>query len=109
MEEYNVYTSHWRKYRPAIVKLMTDSTNGPQEYRFYVHEFKALNDRERSFSFQVEVVEGKPKRLLKQSRAALDLLEVLQQSEKASQMMADTAFEFSLDRNFVFHITRIEG
>ncbi|MDH5604941.1 MAG: hypothetical protein OEY51_13415 [Cyclobacteriaceae bacterium] len=106
MEENNVYTSLWRKYKPVILKLMTDSSDGPQEYPFYIHEFKALNDKERSFSFEVEVIEGKAKRVVKQSRAALDLVEVLRQSASASQMMNDYIFEFSLDRNFIFHIER---
>lgn len=108
MEEHSVYTTLWNKYRPAILKLMKVSVDGPQQYKLFVHEFKAMNGKEKSFSFLMEVSEGKTKKASQQSRVATDLLYILQQSTTAQQMMSETTFQFSLDKQFVLHVARKE-
>ena len=103
----NLYTSLWNKYRPAIVHLMLASENGPQQYKLSDHEFKALNPKERSYSFALHAFRGKAVNNIKTSTTAQELLSMLNMSRKAVELLEETHFEFTLDKQFVLHITRI--
>lgn len=102
-----VYSSLWSKYRPAILQLMLASEEGPQQYKLSNHEFKALNSKEKSYSFQLHAHQGKATNSIKTSAAAQDLLSMLTTSRKASELMEDQHFEFLLDKNFVLHVSRL--
>jgi hypothetical protein len=105
--ESNPYSSLWNKYRPVILKLMLDAEKDPQQYKLSGHEFKAVGQKEKSgFSFSLEVSKGKAIKKIKDSSVARDLLAVLQQSQKASQLMGEAIYELSLDKQFVLHVTR---
>jgi hypothetical protein len=105
--ESKVYTFLWNKYRPVILQLMSASANGPQQYKLFGHEFKAASEKEkRGYSFFLEVFAGKAVNNIKTSAVAQDLLQVLQQSKTASQLMTEAAYELSMDKNFVFHVNR---
>jgi len=107
--EPNLYTSLWNKYRPVIVKLMTDSATEPQQYKFFPHEFKAIGEKvKKGYSFTLEVSNGKALNKIKDSIIALDLLQVLQQSKTASQLMTQSTFELTLDKHFVLQVNRKE-
>jgi hypothetical protein len=102
------YTSLWHKYRPMLLKLMIASAEAPQQYKLYDHEFKALNPKEKTYSFSLKVFQGKPLVSIKNSPIAHDLLYVLDDSKKASELMNANAYDFSLDKHFMLRITRIE-
>ena len=104
-----VYSSVWNKYRPAILKLMVASEEGTQQYKLYNHEFKALDPKEKKFSFDFQVHKGKALSKISSSTNAKDLLEMLNMSKKASELMDEKTFQFKLDSQFVLHITRING
>jgi hypothetical protein len=105
--ESNPYSSLWNKYRPVILKLMLDAEKDPQQYKLSGHEFKAVGQKEKAgFSFSLEVSKGKAIKKIKDSSVARDLLAVLQQSQKASQLMNEAIYELTLDKQFVFHVTR---
>jgi hypothetical protein len=104
----SVYFSLWSKYRPVIVQLMLASEVSPQKYRFFDHEFKAANSKEKTYSFELSVFGGKALNNIKGSMAAQELLSVLNMSRKANELLAEFQFEFSLDRHFMFHVTRKE-
>ncbi len=105
--ESNHYASLWSKYRPAILQLMMAAGTTPQQYKLSGHEFKAIGQREKAgFSFLLEAFEGKAVNNIKGSAVARDLLHVLQQSQKASQLMKEAVYELKLDKQFVFHVTR---
>jgi len=105
--ESNPYSSLWNKYRPVILKLMLDAEKDPQQYKLSAHEFKAVGQKEKSgFSFSLEVSKGKALKKIKDSAVARDLLAMLQQSQKASQLMNEAVYELSLDKQFVFHVVR---
>jgi hypothetical protein len=70
------------------------------------HEFKAVGRREKAYSFVLEVSQGKALNNIKGSTVARDLLGILQQSQKGSQLMREAIYELSLDKQFVFHVTR---
>lgn len=107
---YNPYTPIWSKYRPAILKLMVDSAESPQQYRFSGHEFKGANPKEkRGFTFTLQAQKGKAVNNIKGSEIAQGLLSVLQQSPKANELMENTTYEFSLDKHFVLHIRKEEA
>jgi hypothetical protein len=101
-----IYVSHWNKYRPSILKLMMAAPEGPQQYKFFNHEFKALKSTEKSFSFEILVKDGRVAYSSKLPVIAKDLLSTLQYSRKATELMAGNTFTFKLDRNFMFHVSQ---
>ena len=103
-----VYSSLWNKYRPVILQLMMAAENGPQQYRLYGHEFKAANAKEKSYAFVLSAFEGKAVNNIKTSMAAQELLAVLNSSKKASELLTQFTFEFSLDKQFMLHVVRKE-
>jgi len=103
------YTSLWNKYRPAILQQMVATSDGPQQYQFFKHEFKVLNPKEKTYSFSLEVYQGKAVNDIKKHPIAKDLLEVLAYSPKASELMEANCFEFTLDKHFVLHIKRLDA
>ena len=105
--ESNPYASLWNKYRPMILKLMLSAEKDPQQYKLFSHEFKAVGIKEKTgYSFVLEVSHGKAINKIKGSTVARDLLGVLQQSQKASQLMTEAVYELKLDKQFVFHVAR---
>lgn len=103
-----VYTSLWNKYRPAIVQLMVASAEGPQQYKMYGHEFKALNSKEKKgYAFKLHTQQAKAVNNIKESMLAQDLLYILKLSRKASELMEADGYEFMLDKHFMFHITKL--
>lgn len=104
------YTPVWSKYRPAILKMMIESTNEPQSYQLSDHEFKALSPRQKGgYTFAFQVSSGKAINGLKNSIIAQDLWEILQLSPKASELISQSAFEFSMDKQFILHINKINN
>ncbi len=100
------FVSLWNKYRPAILQMMVAADDGPQEYKFFKHEFKAVNSKEKTYSFVLEAHQGKSNNL-KISNLAKDLLFVLVNSPKANELMETNTYEFTLDKQFVLHIKKI--
>ncbi|SHG82065.1 hypothetical protein SAMN04488109_1998 [Chryseolinea serpens] len=103
-----VYLSLWNKYRPVIVHLMLAAGDGPQQYKLFSHEFKALAAKEKTFSFVLQAFRGKSTNGIRKSFAAQDLLSMLNTSRKASEQMEKYGFEFKLDSQFVLHVTRLQ-
>ncbi len=90
-----------------ILKLMVAAEKDPQQYKLFSHEFKAVGLKEKTgYSFVLEVSHGKAVTATKGSAVARDLLGILQQSQKASQLMTEAVYELKLDKQFVFHVTR---
>lgn len=110
LAESNPYSSLWNKYRPVILQLMSAAAeNGPQQYKLFAHEFKAVGQKEKSgFSFVLEASHGRALNNIKTSTVAKNLLQVLQQSKRASELMSEAPYELSLDKQFVFHVNRKE-
>jgi hypothetical protein len=106
-QESSPYSTLWNKYRPVILKMMTDSEKAPQQYQLFAHEFKAVGQKERSgFTFTLEASEGKALNNIKTSMVAINLLQVLQQSKRASELMSSGVYQLSLDKHFVLHVNR---
>lgn len=107
----HLYTYFWNKYRPAVLQLMVGAANGPQEYKFQVHEFKDINPKEKGgYAFTMEIFKGKSQTMglkdnIKKWVVAQDLLIVLQKSAKAMELMETTYFRFTMDKQFVLHCT----
>ena len=98
------YLYLWKKYRPAILNLMVASEKGTMEYKFSSHEFRDINQNKGNYSFVLRAHKGKAINNIKTSLVARDLLEVLQNSEKANQLIDSAIYEFELDKHFVLHI-----
>jgi hypothetical protein len=104
-----MYSYLWSKYRPVILKLMSAAANEPQEYRLYAHEFQALNPKQKGgYAFTLETFKGKAVNDIRKSPVALDLLQILQQSRRALELMDEAKFELSLDKNFILRVNRKE-
>lgn len=108
LAESNPYSPLWSKYRPVILQLMSAAVdNGPQQYKLFPHEFRAIGQKEKSgFSFVLEASNGRALNNIKTSTVAKNLLQVLQQSPRASELMSQAPYELSMDKHFVFHVTR---
>jgi hypothetical protein len=101
------YSYLWNKYRPVILKLMISADKDSQQYKLSGHEFKAIGRREKAgYSFVLEVSDGKVLNNVKDAAVARDLFHVLQQSQKASELMKTSVYEFRMDKQFVLHVTR---
>ena len=85
---------------------MVATEERPQEYRFFDHEFKAANSKDKKYSFEMTVHEGKALNDIKKSQVAQDLLGILNSSRRGSELLAEFQFEFSLDKHFIFHVSR---
>ena len=110
LAESNPYSTLWNKYRPVILQLMSAAIeNGPQHYKLFAHEFKAVGQKEKSgFSFVLEASNGRALNNIKTSTVAKNLLQVLQQSRRATELLSEAPYELSMDKQFVFHVTRKE-
>ncbi len=107
--ELNLYTSLWNKYRPVILKLMSDAATEPQQYKLFPHEFKAVGEKvKKGYTFALHASNGKALNNIKGSAVAQDLLQVLTQSKTASQLMTEATYELSMDKHFVFQVNRKE-
>lgn len=103
----DVYGHVWSKYRPVILKMMIASEGLPQEYKFSSHEFKSANQKEKgSFAFTLHAFQGKAVNNIKSSEIAQSLMNVLQQSRKATELMEQETYEFVLDKQFILHIKK---
>ena len=100
-----IYVSLWNKYRPVILQLMVGASEGPQEYKFFDHEFKALNPVERKgYAFNFQAYQSRSLTNIKTSASAQDLLHVLANSKKASELMDANTYEFTLNKQFIFTV-----
>jgi hypothetical protein len=103
-----VYIPLWTKYRPALLQLMVASAEGPQQYKLYGHEFKGLNPKEKGgYSFTLQAHKGRAKNNIKTSIVAQNLLAVLENSNKASELMATDIYEFTMDKQFMLRVTKL--
>ena len=104
-----IYIPLWNKYRPAILQLMVASAEGPQQYKLYGHEFKGLNPKEKGgYSFTLQAHKGRAKNNIRNSIVAQDLLSMLDTSKKASELMDTGIYEFTMDKQFMLRITKVE-
>lgn len=110
LAESNPYSTLWNKYRPVILQLMSAAAeNGPQEYKLFAHEFKAVGLKEKAgYSFVLEASHGKALNNIRTSTVAKDLLHVLQNSRRASELMNEAPYELALNKNFILKVTRRE-
>lgn len=103
-----MYAPVWNKYRPAILKLMLDSADSPQQYKLSAHEFKAMNARQKGgYTFVLQVSKGKAINNIRGSVLAQELLEILQMSKKASELVDVAPYQITLDKQFVLHVSKI--
>ena len=99
----------WGKYRPAILKLMISSAEAPQQYKFSAHEVKTANPKGKGgFTFTLKFHKGNAINDIKLSVIAKDLLRVLQQSKKASELSESSTYDFTLDKHFVLHVIKTD-
>ena len=103
------YATLWNKYRPVLLKLMLASEFEPQQYKLFLHEFQALNQRKKDFSFTLQAHEGKALNNIKASEVASDLLYILNMSRKATELMDQAGFEFTMDKHFLLQVNRLEA
>lgn len=102
------YTHVWHKYRPVILKLMVDATEGPQKYQFQRHEFMDLNNQKPTgYSFKLELYKNEKQNKVSSS-VATDLLSILQSSAKSDQLTMENKYLFRLDSKFSFEVSIME-
>lgn len=99
----------WKKYRPVILKLMVDSIEGtPQTYKMSKHEFTDANTRKSStYSFKVITQNARNLKPTKASIVGTDFIAMLQQSNKASELMKIYRFTIDMDNQFNLTVSAI--
>jgi hypothetical protein len=103
-----IYAPIWNKYRPAIIRMLIDSTSEPQVYKLSAHEFKAMNAKQKGgYNFTLQVSKGKALNNIKDSVIAQELLEVLQTSPKATELTLEAPYLIEMDKKFMLHVTKI--
>jgi hypothetical protein len=103
------YGYFWGKYRPVLLKLMISSADKPQQYKFSSHEVRAANQKDKGrVTFELKIHKRKAVNDIRTSLIAKDLLRVLQQSGKASELSDSSIYEFKLDKHFVFHVIKTD-
>lgn len=104
------YVTIWNKYRPAILKCMVECEAGPQHYQFFQHEFKALNPKEKSYTFNLQISAGRPLKSFKakESRLAQQLFSVISQSKRGAELMAASDYDFVLGKNLILTVSKRE-
>jgi hypothetical protein len=103
------YGYFWGKYRPVLLKLMISSADGPQQYQFSSHEVRAANQKNKGrVTFVLTIHKSKAVNDIRTSLIAKDLLRVLQQSGKASELSASCTYEFKFDKHFVLHVIKTD-
>jgi hypothetical protein len=105
----SAYAPLWSKYRPAILKLMMDAKTTPQEYQLFSHELKSIAPKaKKGLGFTMRAHRGKALTSLKDSLIASDLLHALTLSKKASELMEQDTFEFTLTRDYRLQVAIVE-
>jgi len=103
------YAYLWNKYRPAILSLMIDAVETPQTYKLTKHEFQNVNPSEKgAYAFVLEVHKSKSLTDIRKSILAKDLLVILQNSGKATELTETATYKFTLDKHFLLTIEYIE-
>lgn len=92
----------WKKYKPVVLKMMIDSLDGSfQEYQFMKHEFTDVNPKKNaSCSFKLQIYKGRNMKLTPTTVIATDLIAMLKQSIKGTELMKDHIFTISLNTSF---------
>lgn len=103
----NAFFPLWKKYRPALLKLMMEAMEGkPQEYQFAFHEFDDLNPKKTTnYPFKLEVHKGRAVNITKTSQLAQALLSLLNSSATAWELMEKATFKFELNKKYILHIS----
>ena len=100
------YTHIWQKYRPVILNLMVTSSNGPQTYDLSSHEFIDVNNKRKTgYSFSLKMFKNRNIGEKKVNGVGLDLLAVLQQSQKANELTHQANYLFEMDKNFKLQVS----
>lgn len=103
------YAPFWSKYRPVILKMMLDALHEPQQYKILQHEFQAMDDRKKKAQgFQLQVFQSRAVNDIKNSEPAQDLLHMLMQSRKGTELTGTHQFEIVLDREFMLHVSTMQ-
>lgn len=100
------YAYFWAKYRPALLKLMIDSAEGPQQYKFSSHEVRSANTTQKVQTFMLKIHKGKAVNNVRESLIAKDLLWILQQPGKAMELSETFTYQFRLDGQFMLYVVR---
>ena len=88
---------------------MISSAEGPQQYKFSAHEVRTANPKGKGgFTFTLKFHKGNAVNDIRLSVIAKDLLRVLQQSKKASELSESSTYEFTLDKHFVLHVIKTD-
>jgi len=103
------YAPFWSKYRPVILKMMLDALQEPQKYKILYHEFHAMDDRKKKVQgFNLQIFQSRAVNNIKNSEPAQDLLNMLSQSRKGSELTGTHQFEIVLDKELVLHVSTMQ-
>jgi hypothetical protein len=101
MIKTNIYLPVWKKYKPAILNMMKESTNEITEYQLSRHEFESIGDRPKAgFSFKLVIKNGKFINNIDGTAVARDLFIVLNESKTARSLFNLYCYQINLTNDF---------
>lgn len=102
-----MFTQTWKKYLSIIIILIKRSVNGPQEMQLNFSDFeRAAGGRKIKFNFSnMQLNNGRQNYGEKLPPVATDLIQVLQESETASQLLKGQNLLFAMATNMTLTIT----
>lgn len=104
---FRKYAPFWSKYRPAVLKMMQESSNEWKEYQFMKHELSAIEKKPKGgFKFRVVIAMNKVTIESSDSEIARDLVEMLRLSQTGSALIAANRYEIILEKNQMLRINR---
>ena len=106
----NAFFPLWKKYKPAVVRMMVDAVEGgPQQYQFSKHEFSDIDPKKSStYTFKMSLNRGQLVASIKTSIVAQDLVLLLRQSPRAWELVESYAYHFELDKQYLLHVTCVK-
>jgi len=105
MNDTNIYTTLWEKYKHAIVAKLKLSVDEPQTYKMTKQEFESIGERKKaSYAFNLEIKNGFVINNSKGTANARDLFKVLQSSNFAKEFLQNKHVKISLTKSFMLSI-----
>ncbi len=84
---------------------MKDSLERDQQYQLYKHEFEDVDPKvSTSYSFKLDLVEGKVTNVKKVSKMAEDFLIMVHSSPTGKELMSQNDFKIDLSSDFMIKV-----
>jgi len=100
------YIELWERYLPSIIQTLQSCDNNMRHLLLNAYEFKLIGNM-KSYSFNLEFVDGKVSNNIKGSAMAKDLAAVIENSKTASNIITAGHYKLRMDNKFCLWICKL--